>query len=299
MSIPSFRSPVIVPITPGQIGGMATAHTDTANNLKTALEQMRADAAVLWASLGYVGRIVGTDATAGACVCDGLTVTIPNGTAFLIQGSPVLIAESGAGLSIDLDAYPSQPTLYIYLELSATNTPQVAAIETTPQPALVAAGKPCLGKFTTTEIAATVDDSLASKVRKYTFTTATTPTGDGDGETPANVPTALEQLAWQLAPGDERDAVTVILELLDTLDSALRTAIADGGRRPRETIVDQIVRELAITRQTTLKLSPPDGLRSQSANVLSTVDGIYGDGGHWPDYLETEMTLNPDGTLEP
>lgn len=104
-------------------------------------------------------------------------------------------------------------------------------------------------------------------------------------------------LPW--SADDPRPTTVVIEEKLGALRAEMLAAIATGGRRPRQTNIDQVVRELALARQATISLAPPAGLRSQSANVLDTVAGLWGSGENSsPDFIDTELVLNPDGTLE-
>lgn len=100
---------------------------------------------------------------------------------------------------------------------------------------------------------------------------------------------------------DARPHLTVLTELLAQLEARLLLAIAQGGRRPMQTHEDQLMHAAALIRQITIALSPDTGERHQSANILATVDGIYGDGsGSYPDHLgPTTLVLNTDGELEP
>jgi hypothetical protein len=90
------------------------------------------------------------------------------------------------------------------------------------------------------------------------------------------------------------------------LRAELLTLIQSGGTRPMVTPLDQLVAEHAITRQLAIRLSAEsaltinDGERSQSANLVQMTDEtIFGDGtnGH-PDFIDTDMTINADGTIE-
>ncbi len=118
--------------------------------------------------------------------------------------------------------------------------------------------------------------------------------GGGGGDGPA--------VLWEYLVRNESTTTTIIQYIqvqLDALESRVMLAIATGGSRPRQSNFDQLVREHAITRQTTIQLAPPGGLRSQSANYLDTVDGLWGDGDNGsPDFITTELVLNADGSLE-
>jgi hypothetical protein len=112
---------------------------------------------------------------------------------------------------------------------------------------------------------------------------------------------------WLPDPGDTRRTDIVIAAMLDELTATLRAEMQNGGIRPRQTVVDQLMHELAITRQMVIRLgtlSPvttDDAERSQSANVVGRADGsIYGDGSNsHPDHITTNLTINSDGSLEP
>jgi hypothetical protein len=115
----------------------------------------------------------------------------------------------------------------------------------------------------------------------------------------------LEQLKYSVA--DPRNAVVVIEEKLAILKAELLEVIQNGGTRPRQTPLDQLFHEHALTRQMAIRLgtlSPvteADAERSQSANVVGRADGsIYGDGSlDHPDFIATNLTINADGSLEP
>ena len=259
----------------------------------------------LWAQTGRLQLTTGAgDKPAQLPASPALTLTLPVGFIWLQNGATHQIAPDDGERIIG--PIPANFTGFVTLQVLADGTDW--QIDTAPARAPLGSGT--LAYVETDADGVTLletDDAnadvipsvpvLAARLRATEDRLQVLEAG-GDGGTGTIGPAYASKLPWQPAPGDVRDTVTVVLELMALLETELLEAIADGGRRPRETIVDQIVREMAIVRQTTVALSPNDGLRSQSANVLSTVDGIFGDGGNWPDYLETEMTLNPDGTLE-
>jgi hypothetical protein len=105
---------------------------------------------------------------------------------------------------------------------------------------------------------------------------------------------------WLPVPGDPRKTSVVLDERFAALESTLRDEIAEGGIRPRSTRVDHLIHEHALTRQMAGSLVPVELERSQSANLIKAVDGIFGDGSNnHPDFIDTDLTINEDGSLEP
>jgi hypothetical protein len=119
----------------------------------------------------------------------------------------------------------------------------------------------------------------------------------GSDTEPGTIISLLAQLKW--SEDDARNAIVVLLELLEQLEARLMVAIQTGGRRPQQTPLDQLYFEHSLTRRTLIGLVPGLGEKTQSANVVPSVEGVFGDGtdGH-PDFIDTSLTLNSDGVLE-
>jgi hypothetical protein len=110
---------------------------------------------------------------------------------------------------------------------------------------------------------------------------------------------------WETAAKSPTDDTT-IEEAFTAADNALKAElsrqIAGKDSRAMRSDVDELRVEHGITNQTTIKLSPLDGMRSRSANVLRVVGGMYGTGENgYPDNIgPTTVPLHSeDGTFGP
>jgi hypothetical protein len=298
MPSPLFRTPAIVPIISGQIGGLSAAHTQTGDNLLAALLALRDDVATMFVWLGYTGRV-----SQAAPLADGAGFKIPNGSKYLLRGRPVQVQVSGSGQRIDLAASAGS-TVYVYADVNDTTgaltVASIGALDVT-RPL---AGQPCLGKFDVTASTCTVHDDAATRVVTLSSLAERIAaleaggSGGGSGGSGGGAPIGdAQSILWD-SPYPMTIAVK-IAQLLADVEERLTGLVEAGGRRPRQTNVDQMMVELALARQGVIALLPSAGLRSQSANVLGTNAGLWGNGGNGsPDFIETELVINPDGTIE-
>lgn len=251
------------------------------------------------------GRIVGADFTAGAPelpAVDDLSIVLPSGGKWLVQERRLVLAAD-----VVIDTVPPSGSYFGFLSIDPdTDEPTVLADDwysTYPTgatlTALQSAGKPCLGKVTTDTDAVTAIDSTTATGKAdliYTQAGLLTFLGSGDGE---SGPAYWGALAKSVS--DTQTVEQFVTAQIDALRAELTATIQAGGARPRSAVVDALVLDNAITRDTSVALLPTDGERHNSAFGVVTVDGVFGDGsGGYPTYFRTDLDVDLEtGVITP